>query len=336
MSGTARTRSYATATACSAPTSSTTAVTSRWGILGTTSTSLPSGVRRSGRTRRRATLRRRRTSGGGGTTSTATTKPPPRSSNRSAGAAQPHRPATPRDRAVPADVKQQILIYKREPMAEAEKLSLEIKRFIKASPDRVYAAWTDPVQLKKWFGPENVQTRNLIADARVGGQFRWDCTDPEGKQVTISGEYRQLQPGKKIVLSWQLEEDEDWKNHSSIVTIELFDREGGTELRLTHEKLPNEASRDDHKQGWNRVLEKFETAAKIIRSRRLHGKGWKDHPRRVPATRRLRFTHCESRIAFAGRHKSPPYIPISQLMWDHCGAGSLVTDAASLRAGCVI
>ncbi len=79
-----------------------------------------------------------------------------------------------------------------------------------------------------------------------------------------------------------------------------------------------------------------ETAAKIIRSRRLHGKGWKDHPRRVPATRRLRFTHCESRIAFAGRHKSPPYIPISQLMWDHCGAGSLVTDAASLRAGCVI
>jgi len=62
-------------------------------------------------------------------------------------------------------------------MAEAEKLSLEIKRFIKASPDRVYAAWTDPVQLKKWFGPENVQTRNLIADVRVGGQFRWDCTD---------------------------------------------------------------------------------------------------------------------------------------------------------------
>ena len=144
-------------------------------------------------------------------------------------------------------------------MAEAEKLSLEIKRFIKASPDRVYAAWTDPVQLKKWFGPENVQSRNLIADARVESQFRWDCTDPEGKQVTISGEYRELQPGKKIVFTWQLEEDEDWKNHSSIVTIELFDREGGTELRLTHEKLPNEASRDDHEQGWNSVLEKLET-----------------------------------------------------------------------------
>src|SRR6478752_1154501 len=87
--------SYATATAFSARTSLTAAVTSRWGTLGTTSTSLPSVARKSGRSRRRATLRRRRMSGGIGTTSTATTKRPPRSSNRFAGAAQP---ATPRDR----------------------------------------------------------------------------------------------------------------------------------------------------------------------------------------------------------------------------------------------
>jgi len=143
-------------------------------------------------------------------------------------------------------------------MAEAEKLLLEIKRFIKASPNRVYAAWTDPAQLKKWFGPENVKTRNLIAEVRVGGQFRWDCTDPEGNEVTISGEYREVEPGKKIVFTWQLEDDEDWKNRSSIVTVEFFDREGGTELRLTHAKLPNEASRDDHTNGWNSVLDKLE------------------------------------------------------------------------------
>ena len=143
-------------------------------------------------------------------------------------------------------------------MAEAEKFSLEIKRFIKASRDRVYAAWTDPAQLKKWFGPENVKTRDLVAEVRVGGQFRWDCTDPEGKEVTICGEYRELRPGKKIVFTWRFEEDEDWKNHSSIVTVELFDHEEGTELHLTHEKLPNEASRDDHEQGWNSALDKLD------------------------------------------------------------------------------
>jgi glutathione S-transferase len=143
-------------------------------------------------------------------------------------------------------------------MTEAEKFSLQIKRFIKAPRDRVYAAWTDPAQLKKWFGPENVQTRDLIADVRVGGQFRWDCTDPEGKEVTISGEYRELQPDKKIVFTWKHEANEDWRNHSSVVTVELFDHEGGTEVHLIHENLPTEASRDDHKQGWNSVLGKVE------------------------------------------------------------------------------
>jgi uncharacterized protein YndB with AHSA1/START domain len=143
-------------------------------------------------------------------------------------------------------------------MAEAEKLSLEIKRFIRASRDRVYAAWTDPAQLKKWFGPENVQTRHLIADVRVGGQFRWDLTDQEGKEITISGEYREVEPGKKIVFTWKHEENEDWRNHSSLVTVEFFDREGGTEIQLTHENLPTEASRDDHEQGWNSVLNKLE------------------------------------------------------------------------------
>ena len=143
-------------------------------------------------------------------------------------------------------------------MAEAEKLSLEIKRLIRAPRDQDYAAWTDPAQLKEWFGPESVQTRNLIADVRVGGEFRWDLTDQEGKEVTISGEYREVEPGKKIVFTWRLEGDEDWKNHSSTVTVEFFDREGGTEIRLTHEKLPNEASRDDHTQGWNSVLDKVE------------------------------------------------------------------------------
>src|SRR4029453_5781237 len=125
-------------------------------------------------------------------------------------------------------------------MAEAGKLSLQIKRFIRASRDRVYAAWTDPAQLKKWFGPENIKTHNLIADARVGGQFHWDLTDQEGKEITISGGYRELEPGKKIVFTWQWEDDEDWKSHSSIVTVEFFDREGGTELRLTHETFPHE------------------------------------------------------------------------------------------------
>src|SRR5256885_12197638 len=138
-----------------------------------------------------------------------------------------------------------------------DRLSLEIKRLIKAPRDWVYAAWTDPAQLKQCFGPENVQTHNRIADARVGGKFRWDLSNSEGEKMTCRGEYRELQSGKKIVFTWQWEDDEDWENHVSIVTVELSDRDGDTELRLTHEQLPNEASRDGHTRGWESALDKL-------------------------------------------------------------------------------
>jgi uncharacterized protein YndB with AHSA1/START domain len=143
-------------------------------------------------------------------------------------------------------------------MTTEQNFRLEIKRVLNAPRDRVYAAWTDPAQLKQWFGPENVRTRDLIADARVGGEFRWDLINLEGEKMTIRGEFRELQPGQKIVFTWQWEDDELWKNHTSVVTVELSDRDGGTELRLVHEQLPNEQMRDGHNTGWKSALDKLE------------------------------------------------------------------------------
>jgi len=140
----------------------------------------------------------------------------------------------------------------------AEKTSLEIVRFINVPTDRVYKAWTDPAQLRQWFGPENVRTRNITADVRVGGKYRWDLTSPDGEEMSAFGEYKELVPGKKIVFTWQWDDDEAWKNRSSVVTVELFERRSGTELRLKHEQLPSEESRDRHNEGWNSLLDRLE------------------------------------------------------------------------------
>lgn len=144
-------------------------------------------------------------------------------------------------------------------MAEPKKLWLEIKRRIKAPRDRVYAAWTDPVELKQWFGPEGVQTREIVAETWVGGLFRWDLINSDGEAATIRGEFRELVPGEKIVFSWRLENEAKWKNHFSVVTVELSDAgDGETELRLKHEQLPDDESREAHGEGWNSVLVKLE------------------------------------------------------------------------------
>jgi uncharacterized protein YndB with AHSA1/START domain len=143
-------------------------------------------------------------------------------------------------------------------MKTQENIRLEITRFIRAPRERVYAAWTDPAQLKQWFGPETVETRELLADTRIGGKFRWCLTNCDGEEMTLHGEYRELQPNRKIVFTWQWQDDADWEEHMSVVTVELFDHDGGTELRLTHEQLPSAESRDRHTEGWNSAVDKLE------------------------------------------------------------------------------
>lgn len=140
----------------------------------------------------------------------------------------------------------------------AEKTSLEIKRFINAPRDRVYAAWTDPVQLKEWWGPKEVRTLKIVADIRIGGKYRWTLINQEGEEMSVFGEYRELVPEKKVVFTWKWDDDEVWENYTSEVSVEFSDRDGGTELKLTHVQLPSEESRDRHNVGWNGVLDRLE------------------------------------------------------------------------------
>ena len=76
--------------------------------------------------------------------------------------------------------------------------------------------------------------------------------------MSVFGEYQELVPGKKVVFTWKWDDDEDWKDYDSVVSVEFSDHEGGTELRLTHVQLPSEASRDRHSEGWSSVIDRLE------------------------------------------------------------------------------
>jgi uncharacterized protein YndB with AHSA1/START domain len=49
--------------------------------------------------------------------------------------------------------------------------AIEITKTYNASPEVVWQAWTDPTQLKQWWGPENVSIPEVTVDLKVGGQF---------------------------------------------------------------------------------------------------------------------------------------------------------------------
>jgi uncharacterized protein YndB with AHSA1/START domain len=71
----------------------------------------------------------------------------------------------------------------------------------------------------------------------------------------VSGRYTRVDPYDVLAFTWRNPRDED---EESLVTIELRDVSGGTELKLTHERFLTEASRDQHAAGWESVLGKLQ------------------------------------------------------------------------------
>lgn len=137
--------------------------------------------------------------------------------------------------------------------------ALRTRRTYAAPRDRVFGAWITPEAVRHWFihDPSDWVGAPEI-DARPGGHYRF-TVKYLGVTFTIHGTYLEVRPPERLVFTWEwqddplLEEDGD-----SLVTVEFHEKGGATEVVLTHEKLPSEAARREHAQGWEGCLDKFE------------------------------------------------------------------------------
>lgn len=126
---------------------------------------------------------------------------------------------------------------------------LRLSRRLKASREAVFRAFTDPAALAKWFGPEGVQVTDVEIDLRPGGAYSMVFNDADGDTHGLSGVYREIDPPQRLVMTWV------WDNGGmagveTLVTIELAEAGAGTELTLTHERLPSQEFLDRHRHGW--------------------------------------------------------------------------------------
>jgi uncharacterized protein YndB with AHSA1/START domain len=132
-------------------------------------------------------------------------------------------------------------------------LRLVITRTLNAPSAMVYRAWTDPKQMLKWWGPENIECKSIETDVRVGGAFRIHMDSPRGEHIA-SGKYLEVVPNKKLRFSW------DWQHYhmpNSVLTIDLEDLGQSTRLTLTHEGLPDQEDVQEHTHGWTSLADKL-------------------------------------------------------------------------------
>jgi uncharacterized protein YndB with AHSA1/START domain len=134
----------------------------------------------------------------------------------------------------------------------SEGVVLLVRRTIHATPERIFEAWTQPEQLCAWWGPRPVTCSAAEVDLRVGGQYRIVNALPDGKTVTIQGEFREIEPPSKLVYTWRMGQGVE---ESSLVTVR-FERHGdATEVTIAHDQILSEPVRDSHEQGWNGCLD---------------------------------------------------------------------------------
>lgn len=143
-------------------------------------------------------------------------------------------------------------------MGEAAKGSdvrLELRRTFEAPRERVFRAWTERQALLEWYAPAEATVALCEVDVRPGGRWRVHMRSPEGEEYRVSGEYRAVEPPDRIAFTWRW--DTDPEDQETLVTVEFHERDGRTDVVLTHEGLPSDESRAKHEQGWSALLAKL-------------------------------------------------------------------------------
>ena len=134
--------------------------------------------------------------------------------------------------------------------------ALRLERHYDATPEEVLRAWTEPEEMKRWWGPGKNDVVHLAeADVRVGGHFRVAFTCDSDAIHEVSGVYSEVVPNRKLVFTWA------WKSapqQESQVTVTFEPSGGGTDLTLLHEQFFDAEARDAHEEGWSNALAKID------------------------------------------------------------------------------
>jgi uncharacterized protein YndB with AHSA1/START domain len=134
---------------------------------------------------------------------------------------------------------------------------------VQAPPRAVYRALTDPDAIAAWRVPAGMSARVHTFDAREGGTFRvsltYDDVSAAGKSGghtdTYRGRFARLVPDALVVEVFEFETDDDGVRGTMTMTTTLTAADGGTDVEILHEGVPDDIRREDNEQGTRMALD---------------------------------------------------------------------------------
>jgi uncharacterized protein YndB with AHSA1/START domain len=143
-------------------------------------------------------------------------------------------------------------------MTMADKTVVDLRQYLAAAPQKVFAAFSEPRLVTRWLTPSPDITLTLLQfDFRHGGSYRFAYRLPDGQTVIVGGSYRAIEPPSKIAFTCVIEPPDEHAGIESLVTVTITPDRGGTELRIRHEKLTRPDAVMRHAEGWRGALERL-------------------------------------------------------------------------------
>jgi uncharacterized protein YndB with AHSA1/START domain len=124
---------------------------------------------------------------------------------------------------------------------------------IAAPPATVFAYLTDPDKILSWIGTE------ATTEPHPGGLYLLKGIGARGNAAR--GTFREVVPVHRLAYSFGWEGSDAVPPGSSLIEIDLIDRDGGTLLRMTHSGLPTAEQCTNHDKGWAHYLGRLTMAA---------------------------------------------------------------------------
>ena len=117
-----------------------------------------------------------------------------------------------------------------------------VTREFEAPRHLVYAAWTTPELIKRWWSGDRGEVTNAEVDLRAGGTWRYVMTGSSGSEVVLHGEYREIVPDQRIVST---EIFEGMPDAEAVVTTTFTEKDERTTLAMLVQHATRE-HRDAH------------------------------------------------------------------------------------------
>jgi uncharacterized protein YndB with AHSA1/START domain len=134
-----------------------------------------------------------------------------------------------------------------------DRASVRIVDVFDAPREVVFAAWTEPDRLKRWWGPGFFETVFAEVDLRRGGRYEFLL---EPGSMRLVGEFREVTPPQRLVYTWRWVEGVP-DTRESLVTIEFREAGTGTEVVLVHDSFVGPGPVEMYDEGWRSGLDKL-------------------------------------------------------------------------------